>query len=162
MFPAAPAAPARILSEDDAHVAALCGRTFIVVWKGAITLPAVTALGESLREAARSSRGERLGSLSVVEAGHPVPTPEARDRSIVLMREVPIAYAAIVYEGTGFGAAAVRGVITGIALVVGSALPMRVLPTVAEAARWAAATSPEHGTAREIEAAVAWLRGPRG
>jgi hypothetical protein len=156
-----PAGPARILSEDEAHVAALCNRVFVVVWKGEITIPAVAALGEGLRDVSEATRGGRLGTLSVLAAGPPMPTAEARDRAIVIMRELPIAYVAIVYEGTGFAAAAIRGVVTGVALVVGSTLPMRVLATVADAARWAEATAPEYASAPELEAAVSWLRDPR-
>lgn len=148
----------RILSEDDGHVAAMCSRVFVVVWKQAITAPAVAALANALREAAPASPGGRVGTFSVIETGYALPTNEAREEMVATMRSAPIAFTLVVYEASGFVAAAIRGILTSISLVTGPALPLHLAATVAEGAQWVEKNAPSYATAAELEAGVQELR----
>ena len=100
------------------------------------------ALGQTLREAAPASPGGRVGTFTVVERGHALPTSGARDQMVAAMRGSPIAFTLVVYEESGFVAAAIRGFLTGISLLVGPALPIHLSATVAEGALWVEKNAP--------------------
>jgi hypothetical protein len=148
----------RVLSEDEGHVAAMCNRVFVIVWKQAISLPAVIALGQTLREAAPASPGGRVGTFTVIERGYALPKNEARDQMVAAMRGSPIAFTLVVYEESGFVAAAIRGILTGMSLLVGPALPIHLSATVAEGALWVEKNAPSYATAAELEAGIRELR----
>jgi hypothetical protein len=136
----------------------MCSRVFVVVWKQAITTSAVIALGNALHEAAAVSPGGRVGTFSVVERGYALPTSEARDQMIAAMRGSPIAFMLVMYEESGFVAAAIRGILTGISLIAGPAMPIHLSATVADGAQWVEKNAPSYATAAELEAGVQELR----
>lgn len=87
--------------------------------------------------------GKRLGKGKMAEISiiaNDAPLPEAETRA-VLDKGVPIVspfYACVgaVYEGTGFRAALVRGILTSFQLLSRSKYPQRTFSSVEECARW--------------------------
>ncbi|HZU82320.1 MAG TPA: hypothetical protein VE987_05365 [Polyangiaceae bacterium] len=114
----------------------------IVVYRLETTISGTHAVQETFDELARQYPGVFV--LTVVEEHAPIPAPDVRAMMarFLLTRAPQIVLSAVVYEGTGFRAAAVRTVVTGLALV--SKLPYRhkIFATVEDAARWFAESSP--------------------
>ena len=114
--------------------------------------------------------GQRLGKGKMAEISiiaNDAPMPEAETRA-VLEKGVPVVspfYACVgaVYEGTGFRAALVRGVLTSFQLLSRSKYPQRTFASVEECARWIFPLLPPIGmvvaSPEEIVAAVEAVRG---
>lgn len=148
----------RILSEDDGHVAAMCGPLFVVVWKRAITVPAVSSLGMAMREAARAAPGGRVGTFSVVERGYALPSATERQEMVAAIRLNPIAFVVVVYEESGFVAAAIRGILAGASLIGGSAMPVHFSSSVADGAQWVETSQSGFGSSQELQTWIENLR----
>ncbi len=74
--------------------------------------------------------------------------------------QCPLAFTAYVFEGGGFDAAAVRGIVTGLKLRSRHPIPVQLHASVGEAARWVAKNHPTYtdGSAAALEAAVQDIR----
>ena len=98
--------------------------------------------------------------VTIVEQGAPLPSTQARTVTAEILRTAPIRLSAMVFEGQGFGAAAVRGVITGIGLLARTPYPHRTFATVTEAVSWIERETRENESMprRSVEAAVAEVR----
>ena len=85
-----------------------------------------------------------------------------RDETAAITRDYPSIAAAIVIEGAGFRAAAVRAVVAAIYLVSRSPYPHRIVESVEDGARWLRQLAERAGHARvtpgEIVEAVAAAR----
>jgi hypothetical protein len=135
----------------------------IVVYRFETTMSGAAAAQEVFDALAREHRDGAF-VLTVVEENAPMPTPEVRAMMarFLATRAPQIILSAVVYEGTGFRAAAVRSLVTGLALV--SKLPYRhkVFATVDEAASWFRSNSPVAGAWPEhaLSNVVAEARNP--
>lgn len=109
-------------------------KLLIAVWRGASVESADLFYEEMRRGIARHERG--LGHLAVIEPKTPLPPPDARARIAEVFNEYPDATAAVsvVFEGTGFFAAAVGSVATGIMFLSGRRTPFKVATNLGEAA----------------------------
>jgi hypothetical protein len=88
----------------------------------------------------------RFCLLTVVEAGAPLPTAQARAALARLLHQNPhLIRSAVAFEGSGFRAAAVRAVATSIAVLAQHQFPHRIFPAAGEALRWLA-----EGLSREL------------
>src|SRR5688572_18086563 len=81
-------------------------------------------------------------TMVILEDGATRPDRHAREELEALGRELAPRFAAVVYEGHGFKAAAVRAVMTSIGLFTRSALPSRIFSTTASAVEWMRKTYP--------------------
>jgi hypothetical protein len=136
---------------------ASCGRVFINVFRLAATMEVVI---EVRRHVERHWRvwPDRVVSITVIEpsAGSPPPA-DVRAQTSALTREYK-STAAIVIEGNGFRAAAMRTVISGMYLFSRQTYPYKILGTVAEGARWIESAAGEGLRATVIERAVETAR----
>ena len=112
---------------------------FLVIWRsgGETTLEAVGKLRREFeRFAAAHPSGVTL--LTIVETGAALPPSHVRDALAGFMRSCDgkLKLSAVAFEGTGFRAAAVRGVVTSLTLLARQPFPHKVFSTVEEAARW--------------------------
>jgi len=109
---------------------------FILVWRDKTTFEGVTALEQLLDGFARDRSDVFL--LTVVEERARIPSFPVRDAlATVLDNEASrLCLSAVVYEGTGFRAAAVRAVVSGLALMSKISARHRVFSTVADATAW--------------------------
>lgn len=123
----------------DDHIIMVWERSVCVVWKRATTLAGIEKLSSVYKEqAVRYPDGIYL--LTIVEPTAPLPPPEAREALAIFLRSGGgrTRLSAVVHEGNGFRAAAVRSVVTGLAMLVRLPYPHEIFATVDQAARWLA------------------------
>lgn len=160
-----------ITEADENHATGTCGPLLIMVWGRETTLPAVAhakAVGQRL--AARHPTGVTF--LMIVESTAEIPSSPVRAALSEALRSFGsfVLRSALVHEGTGFRAAAVRGVVTGLSLVARQPYPHQVFDRVEPAVRWLAQSFPAGAEVGAVLDAVAKLRaelelqrsGPRG
>lgn len=119
------------------YVMAFYERIYIAIWSGAPTTESVVILTEGLRTLLkRCPQGVAL--LTIIEPDAPMPDSPARKAIAASMADYQysIRAAASVYEGTGFAAAAVRSILTGMGLFIHQPFPMKIFATVDEATGW--------------------------
>ncbi|HEX5655622.1 MAG TPA: hypothetical protein VFX59_00435 [Polyangiales bacterium] len=112
-----------------------------VVWKRETTAEGVEALAHAYREqATRYPSGVYL--LTIVEKDAPMPSTEQREAVAVFLRAGSgrTRMSAVVIEGTGFRAAAVRSVVTGLAMLVRLPYPHEIFGSLDQAAKWLGTT----------------------
>jgi hypothetical protein len=132
---AEPFGPPRVSEQTSDHTFGTWNHLVIVVWKHETTVSALRGSGALVRALAKE-RGFPVGLLTIVEDGAPLPSTEARKVAAEVLHGVPIKLSAMVFEGQGFRAASVRGVITGIGLLARTPYPHRTFATVKDAAIW--------------------------
>jgi hypothetical protein len=94
---------------------------------------------------------EGVGLLTIIEPAAPLPGDGSRWEIAQSLRGTPnLAAWSIVFEGSGFRAASVRGVVTGIAGAGRLTIPHRVHTSLGEGGLWMLAHLPE---ARRVRAA---------
>lgn len=138
-FVASRAAALHEVTQD--HIIMSWDRCLGLVWKGETTVAGMESYTAVYRELSlRFPSGIYL--LTVVEQNAPMPSPEAREAVAVFMKQGAgrIRMSAVVHEGAGFRAAAVRSVVTGFAMLAKVPYPHRVFATVEQAAKWLGTT----------------------
>ena len=110
---------------------------FIVIWRHETTSEGVHILGGKLKEHHDAYPGGG-GLLTIIEQGAPMPTSEVRTDLARFLTEGArvIRSSAVAFEGAGFRAAAVRGVVTGLTMLARQPYPHKVFATMADAAQW--------------------------
>ena len=110
---------------------------FLIVWKVRTLASTVDRMREAVLRKARAAHG-KVGILIVVAPDAPMPDAAAREGIAKLFTDLgdELAGSALVYEGEGFRAAAVRGVVTGIALLVRRPFPHRIFESASSGAAW--------------------------
>jgi hypothetical protein len=118
-------------------IARLGDTMLIAHWRGTPDLADVEKVGE-VTEAYRNTIDKSILELVVIDAHVSVPSDEIRQILVRRMqaRDLRTTGTAIVYEGTGFYAAAIRSVLTAMQLTSKRRSPMRVFSTVEEAAQY--------------------------
>jgi hypothetical protein len=110
---------------------------FVVVWRERTTLETVARACSEFQSYA-NSWGRELAMMVVVEEHAKMPDPGAREAiaSFLATASDKLVIAALVYEGQGFVAASIRGVVIGLTLLARQPYPYRVFASVGEAAQW--------------------------
>jgi hypothetical protein len=156
--------PPILIDRDDDFVLGVWRHLLIAVFCHETTLKSVAAISACVREQSTGADA-LLGGMAIVEPHAPLPPQGIRT---LLARNILAAsswkFSAMVYEGTGFRAAAVRGVIIGVGLLAQMPFPHRTFATVAEASEWISGRAREAGAddlpVMGICAAVGQLRQP--
>lgn len=128
--PAGDPRPWTIVESHPDYVLATWQQIFAVFWRRETTLDGTVRMREaSSGFASRHPRG--IGLLTIVGADAPLPTSEARKALTELLAAGSsfIRCSAILFEGTGFRASAVRSVVTGLVLLARQPYPHRVCDT---------------------------------
>ena len=117
--------PPRVIDESDHHVIGTWRRIVFTIWRRETTTRGIRGMQEAVR-GARADGG--LLAMTVVTDQAPMPPSEVRDQLARAMAsfEGDVVSSALVFEGTGFRAAAVRSVVSGISLVRKMPYPHRV------------------------------------
>jgi hypothetical protein len=128
-----------IHADSPDHRTGSWGQLFVVVWKVNTTMEGVTALRQGVTQLGKKNP-QGIGLLTVVEANAPMPSSEARDAIATFLREAGsfINASAVIFEGEGFRAAAVRSVVTGLTMLAKQPYPHKVFAGITEAAAWLA------------------------
>ncbi len=125
-----------IFHVDHDHASARCGDVLVIVWRGTTTKVAVQRLRERLASLGKA-RHAGIGLLTIVEAGAVLPSNEARDHLARMLREAhQVRASAVCFEGDGFRAAAVRGVVAGLTMLARQPFPHKVFSTLELAGAW--------------------------
>ena len=127
------------ITED--HIIFSWDRCLGLVWKRDTTVAGMEAYTQVYREQLlRFPSGIYL--LTVVEQDATMPGYEAREAVAVFMRAGAerIRMSAVVHEGAGFRAAAVRSVVTGFTMLAKVPYPHRIFATVEQGAKWLGTT----------------------
>jgi len=108
------------------HALASWGNVQVVIWRHVTTLAGVRALRQACTDfGARNPEGVLL--LTIIHAGAPAPLPRVRaELARFLGESSQIRASAVVMEGSGFRAAFVRGVVTGLTLLARQPFPHEV------------------------------------
>jgi len=127
-----------LLERDENHTVFTYGRLFVMMWHVDTMLGAVNFVSRHITEFACDLTPRRIGLLTVVEEHVSMPSAEARAGLAVLMQmKAPyLIRSAVAYEGSGFKAAAIRAVSTGIALLSNHSFPHRIFSGVGAATAW--------------------------
>ena len=149
----------RWLSCDAAHAIAVHGTVLVTIWSGEMRAATVREAAAEGRRLAQLRPGE-TSFLNMIARGTPVPGNDVRAEFQQMMREKPgqMRCTAIVAEGGGFHGSVVRGVVTGLMMVVRPPFPMKVHAGVPEAAEWIAGQSAGSVAAGALVAAVEAMR----
>jgi hypothetical protein len=127
------------VTED--HIIFSWDRCLGLVWKRETTVAGMDAYTQVYRELAlRFPTGLYL--MTIVEQDASMPGYEAREAVAVFMRAGAgrIRMSAVVHEGAGFRAAAVRSVVTGFTMLAKVPYPHRIFATVEQGAKWLGTT----------------------
>ncbi len=128
---------ARVLDVGDGLVLGGFGQFFVVVYTGAVCDASVRRI-EAAFDAFRARARRPFGLYTVVEEQAPLPPASVRDGLARFLANAgtDVEASALVQEGSGFRAAAVRSVAVGLSLVARQPYPHKVFSTVAEASQW--------------------------
>lgn len=129
--------PLRVLYCDSDVAVGGGGDLFVVVWRDRTTCEGLADMERVFRRFCRN-RTRELALVTIVEADAKAPDPEAREALAQLMRSADshVMISAIVYEETGFVAAAFRGVVTGLSLLARHTFTHRMWKDLPTAAAW--------------------------
>lgn len=135
---------AQVVSLTHDYCLATWHQIYIVIWRHETTMTGVHELDRRLIEL-EPGWGSGCGLLTIIEQGAPMPSSEVRTalaRFMTVAARV-IKSSAVAFEGAGFRAAAVRGVVTGLTMLARQPYPHKVFATTPEAARWLAGSLKE-------------------
>jgi MFS superfamily sulfate permease-like transporter len=125
-----------MLFENGATSVAIVGDCLVVLLSGTMSTLVVNAVERGLSELSR--RPNRISYLSLIDPAMRGIDADARERMAAVVRRhsKQIAGAAMVSEGSGFRATAVRSIITAIHLASRAAHPLRVFESLEPALVW--------------------------
>jgi hypothetical protein len=116
----------------------------IFVWTAPATPVAVARLTQATEPIYKecSASGRRISNVHLISSGLRPPEGEARDQLIALMKQraEQRACIAVIVDGMGFWASALRSFVTGIRFVSTRAFPLGIHGNIDEAMQWLPAT----------------------
>lgn len=134
---------------------------YVVIWRHETRADAVVAVRAQLTEFAQSHTGG-MGLLTIVEKDAPIPSGDTRRALARVLGDFSsdIKASAVVFEGDGFSAAAVRSMVAGLTLVARQAYPHKVFANVSEACAWLGPQMPRRDSSHggDLATAVSMLR----
>jgi hypothetical protein len=128
----------RLVSCDANHFSGTWGPVNVVIWRREPLVETVRLLQIRLRAFAQSCATGRCSLLTIVEAGAPMPSAEARTALANMLRfnASEVICSAVAMEGVGFRAAAVRAVADGLSIVARQPFPHKTFATADAATSW--------------------------
>lgn len=110
---------------------------FVVIWRDETTVEGVARASAEFRSYS-ASRTRELAMLAIVEPGAKMPDAEARACMARFLDDARdrLLISAVAFEGQGFVAAGIRGVVVGLTMIARQPYPHRVFASVVEAAKW--------------------------
>lgn len=150
--------PVRVSAVLETGALGWRGKLLIAVWRGT-SYEGADAFYREMK-AGISRHGSGVGHLAVIEHGCPLPSSDSRARIASIFDEYPdsVSCVSVVFEGTGFLAAAVGSVATGIMFLSGRRMPFKVHNSVPEAAVFLGRHMDERLAIAEVRDAVELLR----
>lgn len=148
-----------ILSSNPDQSLATWRDTFVLIYHVNTTKAGVDLLDQKC-EAFAKTRPNGIALITIVEENAPMPPSEARDALAAFLgrQSASIKVSAVVYEGSGFRAAAVRSVVAGLTLMARQTYPHKVFATAEEGITWMAPQMPTPTAANEVVRMLISLR----
>lgn len=150
----------RVVNLDEDHVTAVAFNLVLLVWRRRTLLEAYRAAIQLVTETVvKNPRG--VGVMQVVEVDAIPPDSETRKAFGQMMHLPGIQHFSVTHDGTGFKAASVRAIVSGVNALARPTFAHSVQSSVPDAARWAAAQNRAIGAADDaaaIERALQSLR----
>lgn len=117
----------QLVAKTDDYALAGWQQVFCVIWRAETTLEGVAQLQASCTAFA-AKRPAGIGLLTIIESAASLPPSASRKAIAAFFEEASsfIKCSAVVFEGAGFRAAAVRSVVTGLTLMARQKFPHRV------------------------------------
>jgi len=150
----------QILESDPDHVKGVFENLVLLVWRRHTLLGPYRLAIELVRRVA-TAHPKGFGVMQVVEVSAVPPDGDVRKAFGEMMRVPGIAHLSVTHEGSGFLAASLRAIVSGVHALARPAFAHSVQSSVADAARWAAAQNRAIGApdaAAAIERAMQALR----
>jgi hypothetical protein len=119
--------PWQVIARHPDYALASWQQIFAVIWRRETTASGAEDLRTKCGEFARANpRG--IGLLTIVETGAPLPSSAERKSIADFLAGGSsfIRCSAVIFEGSGFRAAAVRSVVTGLTLMARQAYPHKI------------------------------------
>jgi len=116
------------------YAGAIADRVCVHVWRGAVSVKAI----QTTRRFVQHWDEDIRGVFVVIDACSLVPDEAARAEMSRLHDEAALDFVTIVCEGSGFRAASIRAVLTGMHVLQQTPYQTKVFATVTDAAGWAA------------------------
>jgi serine/threonine-protein kinase len=137
---AAPALRPVVLSQGSDHVLVQFGTHLLGIWDGAVSLASVRLWQLHLQLLVKANP-RRTVYISYERAGFQMPDDAVRKLIADTLRTIDgqLAACVVILPGEGFKAAAVRALVSGIALAARPKSPLGCVKSVAEAQSWVAA-----------------------
>ncbi len=129
--------PHRILYCDRDMACAHQDELFMLLWRDRTTIEGVKILSQHLEQFARE-RERGLALITIIEQNARMPASGTRESMAKLMRRIGTKFviSGVAFEGDGFMAAGIRGVVTGLTLIAQQPYPHRVWKNVREVGEW--------------------------
>lgn len=151
--------PAMIHDVEKDHLMVTWKNVVVAIYKHETTVAGVASVKRVYNTCAAAHPGG-VFLITIVEQGAPMPPSEVRDllANFLEVGSGKTLMSAVVHEGSGFRAAAVRSVVTGLAMLARLSYPHQVFGSVEVAARWFASASASGLNADELAEAIAEAR----
>lgn len=125
----------RVTSQTEDYTTAVLGAVVVHIWHGETTLEGVSAMFRAV-----DAQAAQFGKVYGVNIVHHSRAPSAEARAAIgegmfEHREL-IGATALVFEGAGFGAAAIRAVVTGLTMAANHPFPYKVFSKSQDALVW--------------------------
>jgi hypothetical protein len=147
-----------VVEQKRAFIGGQRGPVVLSVWDGTPSAADGEAAVRLLANAARTEK--QLLIVAVLAAGSKPPPTEVRDALAKELAQIgpKVAALANVVEGEGFRAAATRGVLTGMQLVIRAPYPVRICVDAQEAATFLAEHAPRGLSSDDILRSIRSIR----
>lgn len=133
-----------IAAIDEDHVKGVAFNIVFMVWRRR-TLAEPYRAGARLVAQLGAKFPEGVGVMQVVEVDAVPPDSDARKVFVEFLKQEIIKHYSVTHEGTGFKAASVRAIVSGVQTLARPTFEHSVHSSVAAAARWAAAQNKRIG-----------------
>ncbi len=152
-------ATAEILHSDPDQSLATWNDILVLIWHVNTTKQGVDRL-DSTCSAFAKTRPNGVALVTIVEENAPMPPAEARDAMATFLgrQSAVVKASAVIYEGSGFRAAAVRSVVAGLTLMARQTYPHKVFATVDEGITWLAPLLPVPASKADVVTMLTALR----
>lgn len=110
---------------------------FITLWRERTTIEGVRIVARTFTEYAED-RARDVALLTVIERQAKMPSPGSREPLAGFLRDAGsnVLISGVAFEGDGFIAASIRGVVVGLTMIAHQPYPHRVFKDIVESSRW--------------------------
>lgn len=148
--------PAKIVAQNARYCIATWSGTVIQLWRSETPPDGV----ECVMDVVRNASPPVHSTLIVVEENSELPNPVARKllEQLTLLLAPSCKVVAMIHEGSGFRAAAIRAILTSLVAISKQAFPYKIFKTVELGTTWMMETRPDIPSLEQLGAVVSSLR----